>query len=311
MTKLKKNTMRKVVIFALSFLVLLTACEDKAPMEQNLYPETVYLVGSKSLIIDRDLALGYVQDTVYASVAISGSLPTPYDVSVVIEEYPQAIDDYNTRELGTNDVLYRNLDTSIYNFPNDETVVKKGEVYGTYPIYVRPETLHVDSLYMIALRLKSTTAFELAEQDTVVLMRFNRKNEYSGLYYMDGVIKNATNPNDSVIYKMPRNLQAVDDGNTVRIYHQKNEYTKGSTDYRPGYCFKISVNEDNSLSMQTWENFEITEGGGTYYPDMEVYKLWYNFTDDGTDYIVKGFLYLERKNDEEQRLINDWMEEHR
>lgn len=307
MNKMKKYTLLSLFMLALFF----TGCDDEAPMDQALYPESVYLVGAKDKIIYRDLNLGYVQDTVYASVAISGSLPIDRDIIAEIEEHPEAIKRYNDRELGTNDILFQNLPLDIYNLPAPIVTVKKGEPYSTCPIYVKPATLHIDSLYMIALKLKSTSAYDLAKKDTVVLMRFNIMNKYSGLYYMDGVIKNLSNPNDSVVYKSPRTLQAVFDGNTVRMYHLQNEWSKGATDYRPNYCFNITVNADNSLSLVPWKNFQILEGGGTYYPELRVYDLWYKFIENGVTKKTRGFVYKERKNDDEQRIINDWMGEHR
>lgn len=304
---MKKNTLLSLFILALIF----AGCDDKAPMDQRLYPESVYIVGAAKKIIDRDLDLSYLQDTVYASIAISGSLPTDKDVIIKMEEYPEAIKKYNSKELGSNDILYQNLPTDLYSIPNPTVAVKKGEVFNTCPIYVNSSTLHIDSLYMIALRLKSTSAYELTKKDTVVLMRFNIMNKYSGLYYMDGIIKNVINPKDSIVYKMPRTLQAVFNGNTVRMYHQQNEWSKGAKDYRPNYCFNITVNEDNSLSLSTWQNFNLIDGGGTYYPKLNVYDLWYKFIENGVTKKARGFLYKERKNDNEQRIINDWMEEHR
>lgn len=94
-------------------------------------------------------------------------------------------------------------------------------MYGTYPILIDPSTLHIDSLYMIALKLESVSQFAKSEEDTVVKIRLNLMNKYSGLYYMDGVIKPLDNLKDSLIYKTNRNAQAVIDGNTVRVYHQK------------------------------------------------------------------------------------------
>ncbi len=306
------NNMKKYKLLSLFMLTLcFISCDDEAPMDRALYPESVYLVGAKDKIIYRDLNLGYVQDTAYASVAISGSLPTDRDVTVEVEEYPKAILQYNDKELGSNDILFQNLPSGIYELPDPTVIVKKGKPYNTCPIYVKPATLHIDSLYMIALKLKSTSEYNLTKKDTVVLMRFNIMNQYSGLYYMDGVIKNVANSKDSVVYKSPRTLQAVLDGNSVRMYHLKNEWSKGATDYRPSYCFNITVNSDNSLSLVSWENFKLLEGGGTYYPELKVYDLWYKFIENGVTKKTRGFVYKERKNDDEQRIINDWMEEHR
>ena len=114
-----------------------------------------------------------------------------------------------------------------------------------------------------------------------------------------------------LFHRTNRTLQAVQDGNTVRVYHQKNEWVKGATDYRPDYCFNITVNPDNSLTLRPWDRFQLVEGGGTYYEDMEVYSLWYTFWDAGRQWITRGFLYKDRQTEDELREINDWMDEHR
>ncbi|KXT51304.1 hypothetical protein HMPREF2531_02092 [Bacteroides intestinalis] len=306
-----KNMKNKIFMSLLLGAMLLTACDDEAPMERSLYPETVYLVGAKDKIITRELNLGYDQDTVYASVAVSGTLPTEKNVIAEVEQIPEAILRYNDRELGTNDVLYQNLPADIYSIPDPAVTVPAGEPYGTLPIYIEPATLHVDSLYMIALKLKSTSDFALTKTDTVVLMKFNIVNDYSGLYYMDAIIKDVANPSDSVTYKTSRNLQAVRDGRTVRMYHMQNEWSKGATDYRPNYCFNITVNDDNTVSLSTWDKFKILGYEGVYHPDIRVYELWYKFEENGVTKTCRGFLYKERKTDDEQRIINDWMDEHR
>lgn len=304
--------MKKLAFFLISLLVIsLAACNNKIPMEEGLWPETVYIVGAKDKIIDRSLNIGYEKDTIYASVAISGSLPTKENVVVTLVESPQTIEEYNRKERGSDDIMYRMLAEGIYSFPNENVEVKKGDVYGAYPIHIDPSTLHIDSLYMLAFKLEETSRFELAKEDTVVMIRLNLMNDYSGLYYMDGVIKPVNDPNDSIVYKSPRTLQAVVDGNTVRMYHQKNEWSKGSTDYRPGFCFNITVNPDNSVTLKPWDQFKLVSGGGRYYPEMEVYDLWYTFEEDGVQKKTRGFVYKERKNDDEVRLINDWMEENR
>ena len=304
--------MKKIAFFSMTLLIMCMAgCDNKIPMEEDLWSETVYLVGAKDKIIDRSLNIGYEKDTIYTSVAISGSLPTKENVIVTIEESPSSIDEYNRKERGSDDILYRTLADGIYSFPQENVKVNKGEVYCTYPIHIDPSTLHVDSLYMLALKLSKTSHFELAKEDTVVMIRLNLMNDYSGLYYMDGVIKPADNPKDSIIYKSPRTLQAVVDGNTVRMYHQKNEWSKGSTDYRPDFCFNITVNPDNSVTLKPWDKFKLISGGGKYYPEMEVYDLWYTFEEDGIQKKTRGFVYKERKNDDEVRKINDWMEENR
>ncbi len=304
---MKKLAFLSVVLLAAG----MAGCDNRIPLEEEQYPRSVYLVGASETMINRNLNIGYDIDTIYASVAVSGSLPTPTDVVATLVESPENVEAYNKKELGSDDIHYRNPGEGVYSFPKENAVVKKGEVYGTYPIHIDPSTMHIDSLYMIALKLESVSEYTKAEEDTVVMIRLNLMNDYSGLYYMDGVIKPLDNLNDSTIYKTSRNAQAVIDGKTVRVYHQKNEWSKGATDYRPDYCLNITVNDDNSLTLKPWDKFNLIEGGGTYNEEMEVYDLWYKFRDGGKEWITRGFLYKDRQGDDELREITDWMEEHR
>ena len=51
--------MKKIAFFSITLLLACMAgCDNKIPMEENLWPETVYLVGAKDKIINRDLNIG-------------------------------------------------------------------------------------------------------------------------------------------------------------------------------------------------------------------------------------------------------------
>ena len=71
-------------------------------------------------------------------------------------------------------------------------------------------------------KIAATSMYEATKIDTVALLRMNLVNKYSGQYYMNGVIKNVDNPNDSLVYVMPRQLTATKDGRTVRMFHYNN-----------------------------------------------------------------------------------------
>lgn len=92
----------KNYIFAtisLAAALLFTACDQEAPMDTDLYPQTAYIVGAHYRIIDEYLDLSYEHDTVNISVAISGNRSLGSDVKVTLEECPEAIDTYNRREV--------------------------------------------------------------------------------------------------------------------------------------------------------------------------------------------------------------------
>jgi len=96
------------------------------------------------------------------------------------------------------------------------------------------------------------------------------------------------------------------------MYHFANEFTQGDVnDYRPTNTFKITVNTDNTLTLKTWNKFAIITGGGTYYPDLKLYSIWYTFTDDkGVIRKTVGYLYKATKTTAEQKVITDWIEDH-
>jgi hypothetical protein len=299
--------MKRIILVTLVVAFLFAGCDVESPMETDLYPQKVYIVGARDQIVNRDINIGNIPDTVLISVAVSGSLPSHQDVTVTIGEIPEAIQEYNTRNISSEATQYRKLSSAIYSFPYENLTIKAGKVYNTFPIYINPSSLHCDSLYMLALTLTSATAYDLNSEDTLALVRVNMVNQYSGLYYIDGFIKNSDNPTDSLVYKMTRNLVATDDGNTVRIFHFNNE----TKDYRPTHTFKITVNSDNSLSFAPWDQFKLLDGGGLYLPDLKLYDFWYTFEENGVARKTSGYLYKERKTTDEQRIIDDWLEEKR
>lgn len=301
--------MKKIIIFSLSLAAFSVGCdEDDSSMSKDLYPQKVYIVGARDQLINRDVDLGKSTDTISISVAVSGSRPLSKDVTVEFSENIDEIALYNERNISGEAVQYQMLNDTIYSYPLDELIIKAGQVYNTYPIYINPTTLHCDSLYMLPLRLTSISDYELADNDTTVLVKLNLTNEYAGLYYVDGLLRNTTTDNDSLFYKMARNLVATDDGYTVRMYHYNNE----TEDYRPTHTFKMSINEaDSTLSFTTWDEFVIYEGGGMYYPSMKVYDFWYEYDNNGTRWRAEGLLYKERKSIKEEEDLDDWIEEHK
>lgn len=299
--------MKKIILFSLSLAMLFTSCENEdSPMKRELFPQNVYIVGARDQLIERDIDLGNSPDTISVSVAVSGSLPLTKDVTVTLAENPDEISLYNERNVSGADVQYQKLNDTVYSYPLDQITINAGQVYNTFPIYVDPATLNCDSLYMIPLRLSSISDYALSDNDTTVLVRLHLMNKYSGLYYAKGMLRNTTNMNDSVVYKMSRNLVATDNGNTVRMYHFNNE----TKDYRPTHTFKITINSDNSLSYATWDQFVIYDGGGTYYPDMKLYDFWYEYDNKGTRWRAQGVLYKERTSVAEQEALEDWLEDH-
>ena len=307
--------MKNIILLPLALLsILFVGCDQESSNDKDLYPQSVYIVGAADKIVDRDLNIGDTPyDTVSISVAVSGSRSSNQDVTVTVGEMDTAITIYNKKNVSGTVAQYRKIADSVYTYPSNSLIIKAGQVYNTLPIHIKPASLQCDSLYMIALRLTSTTAYSLIKTDTVALVRLNLVNKYSGLYYMNGVIRNTdpTKAKDTVVYKIARNLKATDDGKTVRMYHFSNEYVSGDiNDYRPTNTFKITVNADNTLTLKTWKDFAIIAGGGTYDPSLKLYSIWYTFNDKGVIRKTTGYLYKARKTTAEQKVVDDWIEDH-
>jgi len=307
--------MKNIILLPLALLsILFVGCDQQSSMDKDLYPQSVYIVGATDKIVDRDLNIGDSPfDTVSISVAVSGSRSSTQDVTVTVGEQDTAITIYDTKNLSALGTQYRKIADSVYTYPSKSLTIKAGQTYNTFPIYIKPASFKCDSLYMIALRLTSTTAYSLIKTDTVALVRLNLVNKYSGLYYMNGVIRNTdpTKAKDTLVYRMARNLKATDDGKTVRMYHYNNEFIEGDiNDYRPTNAFKITVNADNTLTLKTWKNFKIITGGGTYDPSLKLYSIWYTFNDNGVIRKTTGYLYKARKTTAEQKVVDDWIEDH-
>jgi hypothetical protein len=304
--------MKNVILLSLALLsIFFVGCDQESSLSKDLYPQKVYIVGAASTIVDRDVNIGNLPDTVTISVAVSGSRSTSQDVTVTLAEQKDAISTYDSKNLSTLVTQYRKLADGVYTYPSNSLTIKAGQVYNTFPIYITPTTFQCDSLYMLAFKLASTSAYSLTTTDTVALVRLNMVNKYSGAYYMYGIIRNTTNPKDTLVYKMSRNLLATDNGRTVRMYHYNNEYVQGDTkDYRPTSAFKITVNADSTLSFATWKSFGIIDGGGTYLSAMKMYKLWYTFNDNGVVRKTVGYLYKATTTSAAQHIIDDYIDEH-
>ena len=63
LTKNDDMNMKKITLFPLFLTLLLAGCDQESPMEQDLYPQQVYIVGAHEKIVNRDLNIGLDQDT--------------------------------------------------------------------------------------------------------------------------------------------------------------------------------------------------------------------------------------------------------
>ncbi len=297
------KTIKSILCLAAAALTI-GGCDDNLPIDKEQYKKVVYLTRAIDEVKNEYVNYAYDRDTVYVSVSVSGTTYTDRDIRVTFGEDNEAINRYNRRTLSGAEIQNRHLQAAAYEYPQEDVVIKAGENTAIYPVYIYPENLHCDSLYMIPVRIASVSTYEMrTEIDTVLLAKINLVNKYSGKYHIRGSIINLETGNKHA-YDVPRNLTATSK-NSVRMYHEAPE----TKNYLQSSTLTLSVNEDKTLSFAAWNTFDITDGEGTYLPGMKLFDLWYEYTSGGTKYRVEGYLYQVPGTELEQEYIDDWIDE--
>lgn len=297
------KTIKSILYLAVVALTVV-GCDGKLPIDEEQYKKVVYLTRAIDEVKNEYVNYAYDRDTVYISVSVSGTTRTDRDIRVTFREDNEAIDKYNKRNLSASDIQNRHLPAAAYEYPQEDIVIKAGENTAIYPVYIYPQNIHCDSLYMIPVSIASVSAYEIrTEIDTVLLAKINMVNNYSGKYHIRGSIINLDTESKQS-YDVPRNLVAVNK-NSVRVYHEAPE----TKNYLQSSTFTISVNEDKTIDFAPWNTFNITDGGGTYLPKMKLFDLWYEYTSGSESYRVEGYLYEVPETELEQEDIDDWIDE--
>lgn len=296
------KTIKSILCLAIVFMAV--GCSEDYPLNKEQYKKVVYLTRAIDDVKEEYVNYAYDRDTIYISVSVSGTTYTDRDIRVTFKEDNEAISIYNKRNLSSADIQNLHLPKAAYEYPQEDVIIKAGKNTAIYPVYIYPERLHCDSLYMLPVSIKTISAYELKDDiDTVLLARVNTVNNYSGKYHIRGSIINLETGNKQS-YDMPRKLVATNK-NSVRVYHEVPE----TKTYLQSHTFTISVNGDNSLIFAPWNRFELTDGGGTYLPNMKLFDIWYEYTSGEEKYRVEGYLYEVPETEIEQENIDDWIDE--
>lgn len=262
------------LIIVFTACIIFAGCKEQNMMEMEHYIKQVFLVGSgeEGDLLVRNVSLSEKESYISTAVCISGSLAPEQDVHIVLEEDKTGIDNYNQKYKAEKDVKYQTLPSENYEITNKEPIIKAGEVQAIVSIRINPQGLHCDSLYAIPLKIKSCNEYPLAEPDGIVLLGVSTYNLYSGSYNYNG-------EKDGIAFNLLRTATAVD-SNTIRIYNSGNEIL----DNVKNEGVKISINTDNSLTIQGWDKMKVISGEGTYTPENKTYS--FNFTYEDTDNIL-------------------------
>src|ERR1035437_5096260 len=116
--------MENIILLSLALLsVFFVGCDIESPLSKDLYPQKVYIVGATDLIVDRDLNIGNLPDTVSISLAVSGSRASTKDVTVSVGEQDSAISIYDTKNLSALVTQHRKIASSVYTYPSNKVTI--------------------------------------------------------------------------------------------------------------------------------------------------------------------------------------------
>ena len=202
---------------------------------------------------------------------------------------------YNYKNFSANDVKYQMLPSNWYDFPSWTGTIKAGNAYSRIPLRVNTTNIHPDSLYVIPLKVVSTSAYSPVGKDTVLLLHPKMINQYSGSYTFEGAtweMKNGKkDTNTASVITTLRNATAMN-RSTIRLF---NKVVAEKISNVANFTYNIRVNTDNTLTITSYDKLGITGGGGTYNPAKKSFTLWYTIEENGHTYRTEATLTKSNK----------------
>ena len=161
--------MKKILNIGLLLLTLtgITGCNEDEQFEGELYKKVIYLLSDDNKAFQSVHEFG-TESTGYVSVCCGGTEHVKQDVTIELEPDDQILAQYNKINFDIEESKFaKELKSDRYNN------------YALVPISVNPEGLSPDSIYMIPLRIKSTSNYEINPDKQQVLYQVVLKNEYA------------------------------------------------------------------------------------------------------------------------------------
>ena len=144
------------IFFLLSSAAVLVACNPEVNFGEQ-YKKSIYIVNGNNILYEKEYNFKDEDKTINISVYCGGTLPTPNDIEVKLELDPLLLDSFNIISL-KSDPKYVNktmIPQSNYNLNNPTITIKAGNEYGVLKIPFVLDGLHVDSSYVLPMKIVS------------------------------------------------------------------------------------------------------------------------------------------------------------
>jgi len=205
-------------VFA-SMLLSMVACNPNEIYQDELYKKVICVLSDDDQVFAIEHDLNDSVSVGYISISCGGTNHIDKDAVVEIETDSLLLSKYNRLKFDLDSTKFaKKLDNWRFKIPTYSTVLKANSTdsYAKIEIRIKPDGLSPDSVYMIPLRIKSVSQYEINPDKQNVLYRVFLKNDYAqqkvtSYYRMKGTRKEelasiASNiTSDKVFYPLSKN----------------------------------------------------------------------------------------------------------
>jgi hypothetical protein len=273
--------MKRIFEYILTGMVimLLMSCERDLINEEH-YRKIIYLKSGDNNLYSYPHAMNDSITRGFITIGSAGSMPLEKDVFVVVEPDIEALEQYNYRNFDTETKYAKLLDDNRYVVPSYTAVLKAGEPSATafLPLEVDANKLSPDTVYIIPVRIKSASDYEINPEKEFVLYRIDLENNYSSPGYRTYKMKGSRTAGNSGISNITTNKDLVPLAyNQLRLFP---ESILSSTvlDEINDKAIVIVVNEDNTVRIKSYKNILVEQlDECSYDPELKVFELNYRY----------------------------------
>jgi hypothetical protein len=211
----------RLVLLSLLLVAGTVACNENKLFEEELYKKVFAIVSSDNYnVFEKEHDLNEPESTGYISVSMGGTNPTEKETRITLVQNTDLFDRYNR---GTHDVetekYARIVPSDKYSIDSYEMTIPAGGREARLPVRIRPEGLSPDSTYMISLKIKDYSNYEVNPDKSDVLYCAYIKNYYATqkspgtTYNMKGALDGGNVLGTKRMFPLTRNSVRIVAGN--------------------------------------------------------------------------------------------------
>jgi hypothetical protein len=268
----------KYILIGVLILPFLS-CERDLINEEH-YKKLIYLKSGDNNIYAYPHKMNDSVTAGFITVGSGGSMPLENDVIVVVEQDIALLEQYNYRNFDSEIKYAKLLNDNRYILPSYTAVLKAGEPSATafLPIEIDANKLSPDTVYMIPLRIKSVSEYDVNPDKEFVLYRIDLENDYSSPGYRTYKMKGSRTAENSALSNITTNKDLIPlSYNRLRLFPENIVNSTVLEDIN-NRTIVITVNDDNTLRIKPYKNISVEQlGDCSYDTELKMFELNYRY----------------------------------